>query len=154
LWKHEIGPAVVTDGESVSVGPDLVSAYAWWEGDATKAELEAQVRDEAQLDRDGLWIWVYHSPPDDSPTSWSGRRHFGDDLLNSLIERYRPDLVLTGHVHEAPYEPAGSWHDRIGTTTVLNAGRQTASVPAHVVIDSDARTATWSTMASRDAIEF
>ena len=79
---------------------------------------------------------MYHSPPDASPTSWSGSRHFGDDLLNELIDRHRPDLVLTGHVHEAPMRPGGSWHDHIGATLVLNAGRQPGPIPAHSIIDT------------------
>jgi Icc-related predicted phosphoesterase len=153
-WMAEIEGGVVTDGRSVRVGDDLVSACAWWEGDATRAELEAQLARDATTERRGLWIWAYHSPPDGSPTSWSGRRHFGDSVLNELIERHRPDLVLTGHVHEAPYQPDGGWHDRIGDTLIVNAGRQTGPVPAHVIVDSAARTASWWTLAGNGEIEF
>lgn len=151
-WMQEIGGGVVTDGGCIHVGPDVVSACAWWEGVATRREVELQLERDAAIERDGLWIWAYHSPPDGSPTSWSGRRHFGDELLNELIEQHRPDLVLTGHVHEAPYQPDGAWHDRIGTTTVVNAGRQTGPIPAHVVVDTGARTASWWTLAGSGEI--
>lgn len=147
VWLQEIGAGVVTDGANVQIGPDLVSACAWWEGEATRREVELQLERDAAIAREGLWIWAYHSPPDRSPTAWSGKRHFGDEVLNELIERHRPDLVLAGHVHEAPYQPDGGWHDRIGTTTVLNAGRQTGPVPAHIVVDSELRTASWWTLA-------
>lgn len=146
-WMREIGGGVVTDGESVRVGPDLVSSCAWWEGAATRREVEEQLERDAHVERDGLWIWAYHSPPDGSPTAWSGRRYFGDDVLNALIDRHRPDVVLAGHVHEAPYQPDGGWYDRIGETTVLNAGRQTGPIPAHVIVDSELRTASWWTLA-------
>lgn len=142
-WMAEIGPTVTTDGEHVRVGPDLISACAWWEGEHTRGELEAQLERDAGVQRDGLWIWAYHSPPDESPTSWSGSRHYGDDILNGLIARFSPDLVLTGHVHEAPFRPDGSWHDRIGATPVFNAGRQPGPVPAHLIVDTGLRTAEW-----------
>lgn len=153
-WMHDIGTGVVTDGHHVRVGPDLVSACAWWEGAATRAELEEQLERDAEIERDGLWIWAYHSPPDGSPTAWSGRRHFGDEVLNELIERHRPDLVLAGHVHEAPYQPDGAWHDLVGDTLVLNAGRQTGPIPAHLIVDSDERVAAWWTLAGSGEIGF
>jgi Icc-related predicted phosphoesterase len=143
LWLHAIDGGVVTDGQAVRVGDDVVSSCAWWEGDATRAELEAQLARDAEMDRDGLWIWAYHSPPEHSPTAWSGKRHWGDDVLNRLIELHRPDLVLAGHVHEAPLADGGSWHDRIGSTTILNAGRQLGPIPAHIIVDSGERTAEW-----------
>ena len=143
-WLHELDDRVVTDGNTVHVGADLVSSCLWWEGPVTKAAVEDQLqRDADERPTEGHWIWVYHSPPDASPTSWSGSRHFGDDLLNQLIERHRPELVLTGHVHEAPMRPDGSWHDRIGDTLVLNAGRQPGPIPAHAIIDTDACDVLW-----------
>ena len=153
-WMGEIGGGVITDGQTVTVGGDLISACAWWEGEHTRGELEAQLERDAAIERSGPWIWAYHSPPDASPTSWSGKRHFGDDLLNALIERHRPDLVLTGHVHDAPYRDDGSWYDVIDGTTVLNAGRQLGPVPAHVIVDTAARTADWWTFEGQDSIGF
>lgn len=142
-WMLELDPRVWTDGSTLTLGDDLVSVCAWWEGPATLAVLEAQLAADGARRGEAPWIWVYHSPPDRSPTSWSGSRHYGDDVLNRLIDSYRPDVVLAGHVHEAPFRPDGSWYDRIGATVVLNAGRRTGPVPAHVILDSAAREATW-----------
>lgn len=143
-WLADVDPRVVTDGQTATVGDDLVSVCAWWEGPVTKAELEAQLAaDAARRPEAGRWIWVYHSPPDASPTSWSGQRHYGDDVLNRLIGEHRPDVVLTGHVHESPFRPDGSWHDRIGSTLVLNAGRQPGPVPAHLILDTGAGDVMW-----------
>ncbi len=144
VWLDDIDPRVITDGASTMIGPDLVSVCAWWEGAITKAEVERQLdTDAARRPTDGVWIWVYHSPPDDSPTSWSGTRHFGDDVLNGFIDRHRPDLVLAGHVHESPFRTDGSWNDRIGDTLILNAGRQLGQVPAHIVIDTALGNVDW-----------
>lgn len=145
LWLDHLDPRVVTDGASVAVGADLVSVCAWWEGPHTRGNVEDQLEADAARRRDvgGVWAWAYHSPPDRSPTSWSGRRHFGDDVLNELIERFRPDLVFAGHVHESPFRPDGSWFDVLDGTLVLNAGRQPGPAPAHLVVDTAAREATW-----------
>lgn len=151
-WMAEIGPTVTTDGEHRRVGPDLVSACAWWEGDHTRGELVAGLEHDAALDRDGMWIWAYHSPPDASPVAWGGARYYGDDVLNGLIERFSPDLVIAGHVHDAPFRPEGSWHARVGSTVVLNAGRQPGPVPAHLIVDTSDRTASWWSFESQDTI--
>lgn len=144
-WLGDLDERVVSDGGSIRLGGDLVSVCAWWEGPHTRAAVEDQLAKDAARARSlsGRWVWVYHGPPDDSPTSWSGRRHYGDEVLNDLIATHRPDVVLTGHVHQSPFVDGGSWHDLIDTTIVLNAGRQPGPVPAHVILDTDEGWASW-----------
>jgi Icc-related predicted phosphoesterase len=142
-WLADVDPRVATDGACVEVGDDVVSVCAWWEGAATLAELEQHLGRDARRRGGGAWIWVYHSPPDASPTSWSGSRHYGDDVLNRLIAEHAPEVVLTGHVHDSPFRPDGGWHDRIGSTLVLNAGRNPGPVPAHLVVDTGAGEVSW-----------
>ena len=84
--------------------------------------------------------------------SWTGRRDYGDTELGGWIERLRPDMVLTGHVHEPPFKPTGSWADRIGPTWVFNPGRQIGPVPAHIVIDLEAGAATWRSMMGEEGL--
>ena len=108
--------------------------------------IRRRARGEAEEVGDRLWIWVYHAPPDDSPTSWTGKRHYGDADLNQWIERHEPGIVLCGHVHESPFVDRGSWVDRIGPTWVVNSGREGRIVPPrppHIVFDTDTRLATW-----------
>ena len=52
--------------------------------------------------------------------------------------QYRPDIVLTGHIHQSPFRNGGSWVDRIGDTWVFNAGRQIGPSPTHVIVDPGA----------------
>ena len=87
---------------------------------------------------------MYHAPPDASPTSWTGKRHYGDEELVAWIEQHRPRLVLCGHVHQSPFASGGGWIDRIGSTLVLNAGRQRGPVPTCIELDTDAGTRGWS----------
>ena len=71
----------------------------------------------------------------------------GDPFLREWIGRFGPDLVLSGHIHRAPFlEPNGSWNDRIGKTWVFNPGRQVGSFPTYIRLDLDAMTAEWISM--------
>jgi Icc-related predicted phosphoesterase len=133
---------VAVDGDSVEVGGALVTVCPWWDGPVQREALEGQLaRDDERGGRP--WVWVYHWPPSESPTTWTGRRFYGDADLRDWIDAYRPDVVLAGHVHEPPFKPEGSWADRIGDTWVFNAGRQIGGVPAHVVVDLTEGTAVW-----------
>ncbi len=98
---------------------------------------------EAATKRGKRWIWIHHAPPAKSPTSWGGDRYFGDVELLEWIEQYRPDMVLSGHVHQSPFVKDGSWVDRIGPTWVFNTGQQFGAPPAHIIIDTDADEALW-----------
>ena len=143
---------VSTDGDSLAIGDTLITVCPWWDGPAGRVALEAQLARDAQR-RPARWIWIYHWPPDGSPTCWTGKRHYGDADLSGWIARHGPDLVLTGHVHEPPFKPAGAWADRIGSTWVFNAGRQIGPVPAHIVIDLAAGTASWHSLMGEEALE-
>lgn len=59
------------------------------------------------------------------------------------IGEHWPDVVLTGHVHQAAFTEAGSWADRFGHTWVFNAGTQIGKVPARVEVDLGAGRARW-----------
>ena len=89
------------------------------------------------------WIWVHHAPPANSPTSWGGKRFFGDVDLVQWIAQYQPAMVISGHVHQSPFITDGSWYDRLGTTWVFNAGLQHGRPPTHIVLDLDAGKAFW-----------
>lgn len=132
----------LTDWQRLDLGDLRVTVCPWWDGPATREDVDAQLLRDA-VDRPGRWVWIYHYPPDRSPVSWTGRRHVGDADLNAWIERHQPDLVLTGHIHDSPFRPDGSWIDRIGRTWVVNPGRQPGPIPAHAIIDTDAGTAEW-----------
>lgn len=145
-WIDRVrAPGVVADGESVEIDDTLITVCPWWDGAHGKAAVAAQLAsDSARRPRN--WVWVYHWPPDDSPTSWTGRGHYGDADLVEWIRQYRPNVVLTGHVHQSPFKPAGGWADRVENTWIFNAGRQIGPVPARVEIDLTAGTAQWVSM--------
>jgi Icc-related predicted phosphoesterase len=143
LWLAEAREAgVPSDGDSLLIDSTLVTICPWWDGPLGREALEARLAAEAAR-RPDRWVWVYHWPPLGSPTCWTGRRDYGDADVGEWIRRYKPDVVLTGHVHEPPFRPAGNWADCIGSTWVFNAGRQPGPVPAHIAIDLGTGSASW-----------
>jgi Icc-related predicted phosphoesterase len=64
-------------------------------------------------------------------------------FLVRWIEQYQPDLVLSGHIHNAPFYPAGSWVDRLGKTWVFNPGRQPGPQPTYLSFDLESSTVKW-----------
>ena len=152
LWLAEARRAgIPADGDSLLVEDVLVTVCPWWDGPVGRAEVEALLaRDAAR--RPARWLWVYHWPPLGSPTCWTGRRSYGDEELGGWIERYRPDVVLAGHVHEPPFRSDGAWADRIGDTWVFNAGRQIGPVPTFIELDLDAGAASWHSLAGSESM--
>jgi Icc-related predicted phosphoesterase len=142
---------IPTDGDFVEIEDTTVSICPWWDGPHTRREVGAQLERHAAR-RGRKWIWVYHAPPDNSPTSWAGTRHFGDADLVRWIEKYRPDMVLTGHIHQSPFRQGGSWVDRIVSTWVVNPGRQIGPVPTHVIFDTDENEAAWFSLAGSGSV--
>lgn len=141
-WLAEAkGAGVVVDGDTVVVDEWLVTSCAWWEGPETLGALETSL-DEAAASRTGRWMWAWHGPPD-GPLAWTGSRHYGDPELPKLLDRHRPDLVLCGHVHEAPFVPDGGWAERRGDTWLFNGGRQAGEIPTHTILELEDGLARW-----------
>jgi Icc-related predicted phosphoesterase len=144
LWLRDAeAVGIRADGSSQVIGDALVTICPWWDGPMGRAALVERLVADANRRTALRWVWVYHWPPRGSLTSWTGRHDYGDADLRSWIEEYRPDVVLTGHIHEAPFKPDGSWADRIGDTWVFNAGHQIGPVPSHIELDLTENTAKW-----------
>ena len=143
--------AIGVDGDTLELGDTLITICPWWDGPLTQQAIGRQF-EAAAAQRKGPWLWVYHAPPNDTPISWSGQRHFGDAALQGWIERYQPDLVVCGHVHEAPFARNGSWADRIGSTWLFNPGRQIGETPTTIAIDTEAMEAAWFSLEGAESV--
>ena len=133
---------IACDGDSLTIGDTLFTVCPWWDGPLAKARIDVQLARDAAL-RPRRWIWAHHAPPANSPTSWGGKRFFGDVELVQWIGRYQPSMVISGHVHQSPFIPEGSWFDRLGATWIFNAGLQPGRPPVYIVLDIDEGTAFW-----------
>lgn len=135
-------PSAAVDGSRLDLEGVRVTVCPWWDGALTRDDVAAQLEADS-ADRPSRWVWIYHYPPDLSQVSWTGRRHIGDADLRGWIDHYQPDVVLTGHIHDAPFRDGGSWIDRVGPTWVMNSGVQPGPIPPHVSIDLAAGYAEW-----------
>lgn len=62
-------------------------------------------------------IMICHSPPANTAVDVVGSgAHVGSKAVRAFIEKYQPDLCITGHIHEATGE------DTIGKTKIINPG--------------------------------
>jgi Icc-related predicted phosphoesterase len=141
----------VADGDSIYYGDMLVTVCPWWDGPHAKQAVADQLARDAAREKQ-KWLWVYHGPPP-GPTSWNGRQDCGDTDLAAWIAEYSPDIVFTGHIHEAPFKQGGSWTDRIGDTWVFNSGRQIGPTPAHIFVDTEANEAAWFSQAGAESVQ-
>jgi Icc-related predicted phosphoesterase len=142
-WIGEVRElGVACDGDSLTVGDTLFTVCPWWDGPLVKQKIEDQLR-EAAAARPKRWIWVHHAPPANSPTSWGGKRFFGDVELVQWIQTWQPSMVISGHVHQSPFIADGSWFDRLGDTWSFNTGLQPGRPPVYIVLDIDEGTAFW-----------
>jgi Icc-related predicted phosphoesterase len=86
------------------------------------------------------WIVVHHCPPDQCLVSKGDIG--GSRILRKLIERFQPDFVFSGHLHQAPM--AGDCVDKIGKTVCFNAGhRKNSMIPNRLELDLLALNGTW-----------
>ncbi len=140
------------DGDAVELDDIFITVCPWWDGPLSRAELEGQLARDA-VKRKGKWIWIHHAPPDRTRVSWTGRQHGGDEFLVEWIKRYEPDLVLSGHIHNAPFYADGSWIDRLGKTWIFNPGRQIGPSPCFLSIDLSTMTVSWTSIEGEDRRE-
>jgi Icc-related predicted phosphoesterase len=151
-WLSKVrGLGVPTDGDDLAIDGTLFTICPWWDGPQTREEVRAQLARDAAKPK-SRWVWVYHAPPDESPTSWGGQKYFGDVELVRWVRQYQPDIVLTGHIHQSPFRQGGSWVDRLGSTWVFNSGRQIGPSPTHIVFDTEARMALWFSLAGAEVV--
>lgn len=146
---HQLG--IPSDGDGIEMDGILFTICPWWDGPKTCEAVGEQIAADAAKVK-GKWIWIYHAPPDASPTCWDGEKFIGDTRLAEWIRQYQPDMVLCGHIHQSPFKADGSWVDRIGKTWVFNSGRYSGPSPAHIVFDTDAAMAVWISLAGAECV--
>jgi Icc-related predicted phosphoesterase len=142
-WLRRLDvPGLACDGASFDLDDVRVTVAGWWDGPRSEAAVGKQL-EAAAAGRPSRWIWVYHSPPAGTRLCFDGRREFPDASLAAWVGRLEPDVILCGHIHQAPWVPGGGWWDRLGRTLVINPGKQIGAVPPHVWLDTHAGTARW-----------
>jgi Icc-related predicted phosphoesterase len=142
-WLHDAKDGrMFVDGDRVEIAGMLITICPWWDGPVSRADVEKLlVRDAGR--KGAKWIWIHHAPADQSPVSWTGKEFGGDKFLVEWIRRFEPDLVLSGHIHNAPFVPHGSWIDQIGRTWVFNPGKQIGPSPTYLTFNLEDLNVKW-----------
>jgi Icc-related predicted phosphoesterase len=77
----------------------------------------------AELSVPAETIYVLHSPPRGTACDLIARdQHVGSRAIRAFLERHRPPLSLSGHIHESP-RVSGTFRDRLDGTVVVNPGQ-------------------------------
>lgn len=151
-WMESLqSPNFKRDYESYSSGDVLFTICPWWDGPDTRLKTQQRLEADAAKTKQ-TWIWLHHNPPLCTPIAWTGKTDGGDAVALEWIQRYQPDFVFSGHIHNAPFYAAGSWHTRIGKSLVFNAGKQLGREPTRIILDLQARRAEWSSLESVESI--
>lgn len=103
---------IIGIGGATKVGPHFITEKEVW---------ESLVKSFQRIKDKKIKIILAHEPPDNTKLSL---KFGGSRALREFIEKYNPDLVVCGHIHESQ-----GIVDRIGKTIIINPG------PEGVVID-------------------
>lgn len=141
------------DGASLRMGDWLFSVCPWWDGPVGRQRVDQFLETEAAK-VENAWFVIHHAPPTETRPAWTGKRDFGDSHLRAFVQKHSPDIVLSGHIHNAPFRQENGWYDRIGRTWIFNAGYQMGNLPPYLVFDLTAGRVEWSSLAGREAVRF
>lgn len=143
-WLQELATLLATPRDFEN-GQYRFTPCPWWNGPNTRSQMLAELEAD-QPESPTQWTWLHHAPPRGSKTAWTRKGDVGDPYLLKLIGRFKPAYILSGHVHNAPFYPDGSWCEKIGATWVFNPGKQPGEIPAHIRLDLANRTARYSSL--------
>jgi len=143
---------IVGDYNSITIGDWHFSVCPWWDGPTTRQAVKVFLEAEASKVQ-SKWFVIHHAPPSNSPISWTGKRDLGDTDLRDFILDHKPNIVLSGHIHNAPFRNGGCWYDHIGKTWAFNGGRQIGELPAYLAFDLDADLVQWESLAGSESLD-
>lgn len=151
-WANAFAQAnVYVDGTThlLSIGKEqiLITALPYDAGDGNGSSAISRVWSESIIQRrqhpKADWLVLHHEPPAD--TSVGGMN--GNEWIANRITEASPSYLLSGHIHNQPYFPHGSWLDRMRRTWCFNPGQPPKKpswiAPNHIILDTQAQSATW-----------
>jgi Icc-related predicted phosphoesterase len=152
---EEKGLATVLHSRAVDLGgglriagyphvPNAEQFYPFWQKPEEEI-LEDLKRLEAEAGDPATTVFVVHCPP--GPTSLDtsfGGQHFGSRAVRTWLAASTKRVVLSGHIHEAPFMPGGAWTEVIDGTPCYQPGGWHDEGLCAVLLDLDApQEASW-----------
>lgn len=107
-WLGKL-PGVICSDEENLIFKDklLLSSCGYAGGDETqekRTQSLLKVGYQIKCRQNFPWIILHHEPPKGVPLSKvNSVTDMGDPMLASWIREYKPDIVLSGHIHHSPF---------------------------------------------------
>lgn len=153
-WMESLeGPTLISDYSWYEEDEVLFTICSWWDGPVTRSRVEKLLEEGAARPKK-TWVWLHHNPPAGTPVAWTGKKDVGDPVVVEWIKRYSPDLVFSGHIHNAPFFEQGGWYARLGNSWAFNPGKQPGEEPARIIVDLKSRRAEWFSVEGIESVEF
>ena len=100
--------------------------------------ISSQLKTLSNLSDPKKTIYIFHSPPYDTPLDRAGLDgvkvdhapldlHVGSIAIRRFIERHQPPLTLHGHIHESR-SITGQWRIRLGNTWCFNGSNDGSGI--------------------------
>jgi predicted phosphohydrolase len=141
-WMAELGqlPNLITDGCTRLMDDIIITTVPYYCSRDQKGiwlDRGASIRKQ----RPGTWMVLHHVPPD------LGDKPLGEEReAREILETYRPDYFISGHIHQLPYLPGNSWVREIGGVKLIAPGQLLgAPIPNHVILELPSGQASWVT---------
>lgn len=117
---------------NVSNLPQSVSYRSWEKSEEEIANDLEKLHENAS---NKFKIAVIHNPPF-GVMDQMRNENVGSQSIRLFIEQRKPDLVLTGHIHEAP-KIKGMVYEQLGSSLCVNPGGELASLLRAIIVDTD-----------------
>jgi Icc-related predicted phosphoesterase len=97
------------------------SFYRGW--DKSEEEIESDLSKLEDGSDPETTIFVVHTPPAQTNLDHSfNGNHYGSQGMRRWLEKSRKHLVLSGHIHEAPFLNGGLWQETVNGTICMQPG--------------------------------
>jgi Icc-related predicted phosphoesterase len=145
-WNVPDGNFVVSAGQRRETGVTVNSRGQWVEIPNLREHIlsKPSIDDELEALRQKLKpgelersIWLIHQPPAELGMDiCSTGLQVGSPAVLKFARRHQPLFGCSGHIHESPYQPGGSWMRRVGRTLWIQPG-QVGRELHHVTVTLD-----------------
>lgn len=89
------------------------------------------------------WLVLHHEPPMDCRVGGC----YGSLWIAEKLVEASPTYLISGHIHDKPFQEDGAWMDRLEATWCFNPGRVErrpyGAPPNHIILDTWKATAVW-----------
>lgn len=124
---YELAPGIKIMGVGCSIPTPFGTP-----GEVTEEQMSVMLENTYSMvgEYEKLILAVHDSPHNTALDVISNGVHVGSKSVRSFIEKYQPDLVVSGHIHES------SGEDSIGNSRIFNPGMAAGGGYVHISLEN------------------